>query len=249
MNTNNVKFSDVRAVVFDKDGTLIDFDAFWVSVSKRAIDIIFDKVGFSGGSDAVEEILVGFGVREGVTDIDGILCKGTYRQMSDIVHAVLFNRGFDTDADTLYKTLLDAYSEADEYGEVLPTCAGLKETLLELRSAGIALFVVTTDNLPITKKCLNKLGVYELFDRIYCDDGIIPTKPDVAAAADICNRLGIGGDRIIMVGDTMTDVLFARAGGLHAVSVSSSEVARARLSGEAELVISNVSELLGYIER
>ena len=46
-----MSFSDVRAIVFEKDGTLIDFDAFWVAVSERALDILF-----RGLDDALDEL-------------------------------------------------------------------------------------------------------------------------------------------------------------------------------------------------
>ena len=36
----------------------------------------------------VEEFLTAFGVHDGVTDIDGVLCKGTYEQLGQIVHGI-----------------------------------------------------------------------------------------------------------------------------------------------------------------
>ena len=152
MKTEKKIFSGIRAVVLDKDGTLIDFDAFWVSVSIRAIDIIFEDLGVCDNGDIKEEILLAFGVKDGVTDIDGVLCKGTYRQMSGIVYKILENHGFLTDADALHELLLDAYERSTECGTVLPTCPGLKDALTSLRSRGILLFVVTTDNRKITEK-------------------------------------------------------------------------------------------------
>lgn len=249
MKTEERIFSGVRAVVFDKDGTLIDFDAFWVSVSERAIDVIFEKLGVTDGAKIKEEILSAFGVTDGVIDIDGVLCKGTYLQMSDIVYNILTNHGFSTDADALYKLLLDSYEKSTEHGTVLPTCEGLKDTLEWLRAQGASLFVVTTDNYPITKKCLIKLGIFELFDRIYCDDGVMPTKPNPAAINDICKCCNFEKSEIVMVGDTMTDILFAKAGGAFAISVSKNEKNRARLAPKADLVISEISDLVRHIER
>lgn len=249
MKTEKKVFPGIRAVIFDKDGTLIDFDAFWVSVSVRAIDIIFEKLGVHDNGDVKEEILLAFGVKNGVTDIDGVLCKGTYRQMSGIVCKILEKHGFAVDADALHELLLDAYERSTECGTVLPTCTGLKAALESLRECGISLFVVTTDNRKITEKCLAALGILELFDKIYCDDGVIPTKPDPAAIKDLCRQRGFAVEQIAMVGDTVTDILFARAGGAFAISVSKNEKSRARLAPRADLVISEISELVSHIER
>ncbi len=75
------------AVIFDKDGTLIDFDSIWVPVSVKALE---DILGELHREDIpVGEFLTAFGVHDGVTDINGVLCKGTYAQMGQIVHEIL----------------------------------------------------------------------------------------------------------------------------------------------------------------
>ena len=71
------------------------------------------------------------------------------------------------------------------------------------------LFVVTTDNRQVTEYCLKKLGIYDLFDGVYCDDGINPHKPDPFAAGEIAKRLNADKSEIFMVGDTATDKNFA----------------------------------------
>ena len=241
------KFSGIKAIIFDKDGTLIDFDKFWVSVSQRAIELIYEALGITYDAATSDEIMAAFGVRDGVTDIDGVLCKGTYRQMSDIVFDILTKHGAVLDREALYSKLLSAYVSATDAGVIAPTAKNLREALMELRSSGIRLAVVTTDNFEITKKCLDGLGITELFDKLYCDDGIMPTKPNPAAIADLCERFGIGRESVIMVGDTMTDVRFARAGGIGAVGVSHNPKNIERLA-TADAVLYDVSELHTVIE-
>ena len=45
---------NIDAIIFDKDGTLIDFDAFWVSVSCKAIEEVLEK--FAMASDLLSEL-------------------------------------------------------------------------------------------------------------------------------------------------------------------------------------------------
>lgn len=242
------KFYGTRAIIFDKDGTLLDFDAFWVSVGKMATDMLLSRLGaLNERKEITDETLLAYGICGGVTDIDGVICKGTYRQMSDIFCDVLAAHGVTVDGDELYPMLLSAYGEAAQVGVVLPTAEGLREALLSLRSRGIKLFLVTTDKPDVTKRCLDSLEITELFDRIYCDDGIMPPKPAPDAIDDVISRFGIDRDGIIMVGDTMTDVRFARGGGIRVIGVSANEKNAKRLRPHADAVIHDVTELLSVI--
>lgn len=36
---------DIQAIIFDKDGTLLDFDAFWIAVSVYAIKDMLKQLG------------------------------------------------------------------------------------------------------------------------------------------------------------------------------------------------------------
>ena len=55
-------------IIFDKDGTLMDFDAYWVTVSRTAIDRILSRMGRT--DIPMETILSALGVKNGRTDIE-----------------------------------------------------------------------------------------------------------------------------------------------------------------------------------
>ena len=102
---------------------------------------------------------------------------------------------------------------------MLPACETLRGTLETLRGNGFLLFAVTTDSPEITKLCLAGLGIADLFEEVFCDDGKLPAKPDPAAIRTISERYAISPQGMCMVGDTATDIEFARAGGVRAVCV------------------------------
>ena len=186
------------AIIFDKDGTLIDFDAFWVTVSVKAIEDILNKLGRTDIPAC--DILTAFGVNDGVTDIEGVLCKGTYEQMGQIVHGILSEHGCNIPLDEAVKLVIDAYNKNADAGQVKPTCPELKEVLTELKNQNKRLAVVTTDNDEITRKCLKRLGIEELFDKIYTDNGDLPAKPDPCCALDFADHTGVEKEHLIMVG-------------------------------------------------
>ena len=88
---------------------------------------------------------------------------------------------------------------------------------------GRKLVIVTTDNYEITYKCLDKLGIKELFDAVFADDGTMPVKPDPSCILEYFKANGISADSAVMVGDTMTDVRFARNAGMNIIAVGKTE--------------------------
>ncbi len=235
----------IKAIIFDKDGTLIDFDAFWISVSESAVRILLDCVG--RGDVPMDEMLASIGVKGGVSDIGGLLCGGTYEEIALAFNSVLEKYGCALGHDEVCKTVLDAYNKSAVKGTVKPTCENINAVLTALKEKGITLAVVTTDNTEITRYCLDKLGITELFDKLYTDDGKTPIKPAPEAALDFIEYTGAGKDEVIMVGDTMTDVRFARNAGILSVAVGANEENRSRLAEFADKVLPDVSHLCAFV--
>lgn len=229
------------AIMFDKDGTLLDFDAFWVTISVKAMEDILRELGRT--DIPVDAFLTAFGVHDGVTDMEGVLCKGTYVQMGQIVHTILSQYGVTISCQETVRRVNEAYTRHADAGEVLPTCPDLAAVLTQLKKQGKKLAVVTTDNEGITRKCLEKLGIAELFDKIYTDDGKTPQKPDPYCAEAFAQVAGVPKDRMVMVGDTMTDMHFARNAGIAVIGVAKSEKNRSILAPYAYRVIPDISAL------
>lgn len=236
---------NVDAIIFDKDGTLIDFDAFWVTVSTKALEDVLRHVGRE--DIPVCKLLVALGVHNGVTDINGALCKGTYEEMGQIVHDILNKCGCTISCDEVVQLVIDAYNRNADSGDIKPTCPDLADVLITLKKQNKKLAVVTTDNVEITDKCLIKLGIKELFDKIYTDDGKTPTKPDPHCAIDFANLVGVKKERLVMVGDTMTDMNFAKNAGIASIGIAKTDRNRAVLEPYADVVISKISHLANII--
>ncbi len=238
---------NIDAIIFDKDGTLLDFDAFWVTVTEKALEDVFRAL--SMGNTHLPEILEALGVHDGITDLDGALCKGTYEEIGRIVYGILCKYGCLAEQDAVVQMVIDGYNRNADAGAIKPTCPNLEEILKQLKDQGKILALVTTDNPGITEKCLKGLGVYSLFDTLYTDDGNAPTKPDPYCANHLCERFGIAKQKLVMVGDTMTDVRFARNAGIASVGLARSEKSRAVLSGQATVVIDDLSQLCDALDK
>lgn len=232
----------VKAILYDKDGTLMQFDAFWIPVATHALrEIFFRAVPQPEIAEKLTaETAASAGVEGNRVKPNSVLCAGTYGQLAEILTGVLARAGYTV--KVTQDEVECAMQAAIPYGKVLPGCENLRKKLLAAREFA-PLFVVTTDTREMTLYCLDALGIADLFDGIFCDDGVTPHKPDPAAAVAIASRTGATAAEIYMVGDTGTDGSFARRAGIHFVSVGESDVVRAA----AEYAARDVGGATDYI--
>lgn len=234
----------IKAIIYDKDGTLMQFDAFWVPIARAAIKQIVNDSAASVGaiSDGiVNEIERKIGINGNTADTHGILCGGTYSQFAAVITRVLQNSGGTDKSIDRYAVEKALFANIGE-GKILPPCDNLRKKLEDAKKRA-RLFVVTTDDRTITEVCLEKLGIRDLFDEVYCDDGKIPHKPDPFAALDIAKKYGLKKKEIFMVGDTATDRDFADNAGINFVYVGSN----ADVSGSCAYNVGNVCDATDMI--
>lgn len=236
-----------KAVIFDKDGTLLDFEALWLSISEAALTEILEKLGKS--PTLLADILAAYGVEDGIARIDGILCYGTYDDMSEAAYRILAQDGISLSREEFHGLLVEVYHRHMASGNILPICPALPETLLAFRRAGHRLFVVTSDDENGAEKCLVALGIRGLFEKVYAHTEGRPHKPSAELFRLICEENGLSPDEIVMVGDSLVDIQFGKNGGATAVGVGKSPVNRALLEAAgADFVLPDVS-FLGKVLR
>ena len=236
---------NIKAVIFDKDGTLMDFESFWVTVSRCAIEDIKDKTGITQVS--VEEALSYLDVRNGIADINGILAQDPYPVMGRALNTCFTKYGCRLTDGEMTELTVSAYHENVEKGIINPACGDILSVMVRLKNMGLKLAVVTTDDPYDTKKCLSALGIYDCFDEIYTDDGVMPPKPDPYCLDIFLKKYGLQKNEVIMIGDTLNDVNFARNGGIQVGGVAKNSNNRKILEAKADFVMTDVSEIFDYL--
>ncbi len=246
MTKDGVKLKFPQAVVFDKDGTLLKFDAFWLPVANNATGIILKE--YSAPASLTAQILLDAGVTELGTDVTGVLCGGTYGDYANIIAKAFDAAGIKYDIKVLKNQTATAFFNSMSCGKILPICPDLRERLLELKERGIKLFVFTNDNKNATTVCLQTLNIIDLFDEIIVDEGLVPPKPNRAGMDDLIEKYGFERDRVFMVGDSTTDMKFASNAGVIGVGVGENDYNREIISPLATVVIENLSKILRTVD-
>jgi len=96
---------------------------------------------------------------------------------------------------------------------------GGKELLLRLKAQGAKVAVVTMKYRAATEVIVEKLGIDMLDDLITSDD-VDNAKPDPSSMIHLLEKHGLSASDALMVGDTTTDMRFAKNAGVDACAVT-----------------------------
>jgi phosphoglycolate phosphatase len=186
------------AVVFDLDGTLVDtapdirvhVNAVLAELGRPPLDLAAARSMIGNGAKTLLEC--------------ALLATGGVPAHADL--------------DTLLAGFLERYAAAPaEHGPIHP---GVIEVLQELGSDGIALGVCTNKAQWPTDRLLEVLDLARHFGAVIGGDALPVKKPAPGHLDAVLARLGARAGRAVLVGDSETDVLAARASDVPVVLVS-----------------------------
>ena len=213
--------SRIKAVLFDFDGTLMDTNTIILESWKHTFNTVL-------GRDPVhEEIVASFG------------------EPLDVTMARLFP---DRDTDEMVTTY--RHYQRHIYQDEITMFPGTKEAILALKARGILVGIVTSRLWSSTKQGLYKFDISDMVDAVVSAEDTTIHKPDPAPCLLCLEKLGVGADEAIMVGDSKFDILCARNAGvlscLVAWSISVNEAQRRELS--PDFFITEASQILDIVE-
>ena len=231
----------IKGIVFDKDGTLLDFDALWLPVAEGAIDLIMQKYSFPPRAKA--ELFESVGVFDGETDITGVLAGGTYQMMADCFKSVLTSYDIEFDNDDFDAFTVKAFHDSFDKGEITPVCKDIAAFFKKLKQTGVKTALITSDDRFGADRCLDLFGIAQYFDEIYCADKVHPPKPDPYYMNCFAQKYGLAKNELCMVGDTYVDCDFAEASQVMMIGVAHSKQNKARLYKRTETVFDDISKI------
>jgi phosphoglycolate phosphatase len=240
------KRTPCRLIIFDKDGTLIDFTATWVPLIRKRVAFLLKALGRNGELEAF--LLKSWGIDpiSGRVDPRGP-CPVSPRSDEIIIGTMaLYQHGYPWDeAKQWVNQAFDQADATSDRKEMLKPVEGIQPLLSRLKKKGFFLALATSDERRDTEAMLNALDMEGLFDIVLCAGDVSPPKPHPEAILNICRQLSISPQEAIFVGDTVADMMMGRGAGV-ALTVGILEggvTPRVELEKVADLVIDSIRDL------
>jgi phosphoglycolate phosphatase len=225
----------IKGILFDKDGTLIDFQATWFAIGDRMA--LQAAGGDRGKADA---LLAAAGYDFGAHRFksDSVFAAGTN---ADIV--ALWYPDIPADERLAVVKAFDIFTAEQGAAQSVPLL-GCVEAIARLHDAGFRLGLVTNDSTDGAEKTLLALRVAQMFDAAYGYDAVASPKPAPDAVYAFSDLTGLRPSEIAVVGDNRHDLEMARAAGAGlAIGVLSGTGTRESLAPLADVIIDSVADL------
>jgi phosphoglycolate phosphatase len=187
----------MRTVIFDLDGTLADTSADLIAAANACFRA-------RGHGDVLDP------------DRDALTAFHGGRAMLRLGYDRLGQEDAPVDAD--YPVLLEAYrNDIDRQTRLYPGAVAAVEAL---RAAGWRTGICTNKPEGLAELLTTRLGIRPMFDSLVGADTLPVRKPDAAPYHLSVARAGGITERSVLIGDTETDRLTARAAGVPSVLVT-----------------------------
>ena len=229
----------IDLVVFDKDGTLIDFQFMWRGWLAALTEQLEGATHFRLGDDL--HALMGVDPVSGEVRSHGLLAATPMARIRERVVDLLVGRGLGPEAAE--RALASAWQTPDPVDLARPV-TDLTALFATLRLPGRRLAVATSDDRQPTERTLEALGIAGLIDAIACADDGPPAKPAPDAVLGLCAMLGVPPALTAVVGDAPADLRMGRAAGAgRVIGVLTGVGDRASLEPLADVVVDSVAAL------
>lgn len=206
----------IKAIVWDLDGTLIHFKIDSIGARRITIDILLYhgvnkkhlsiKKGIMDNIEIAKEIFMSKGYNE--------------RQIEDILQEI------DGEISKIeYKAALNA--------SVIP---GIEEVLIFVKKMNLKQAIYTLNKYIHAKISLEKVNLKDHFDVIIGRDNVDNAKPHPDHLLEICRKLGVVPNEIVVIGDTSRDIDGAINVGAYSIALLT-KLAKIEALQKADIII------------
>jgi len=229
-----VKLGAIAGILFDKDGTLLDYDASWLPVNRELAriaaeddPILADHLLSACGMDPITGHIVP----------DSLLAAGNTRQISEGLVAA----GSKVAVSELVEKLDALFSHAADFSSPVTDLAAFFQ---RLHQRGYKLGVASSDNERSIRQTARRFGFIDYLDYIAGYDSGFGTKPEPGMVLGFYAATGLSPAQVAVVGDNNHDLHMGRNAGVGlTVGVLTGTGSRETLTAASDYCLNDITEL------
>jgi phosphoglycolate phosphatase len=230
----------IKAILFDKDGTLIDFDATWGPAAYEVMRTL------AGGDRAKLARLVG--VSEYVEETRSFRPSSPLVGGSSAEYGPLWAWALGREPNgALYREMDDLFRE---WGlRTLSPIGNPAAILSNLAGFGLTLGIATNDAEASARAQIEAMGLSGLVTFVAGYDSGFGSKPDPGMVTAFAEHHGLAAHEVALVGDSLHDLLAARAAGAAAIAVLTGPLKQASavaLGPHADHMLGSIADLPAF---
>ena len=229
----------MRGILFDKDGTLLDFHASW---SRAYRELSLDLC--TGDETAAKAMLVAGGMdpESGTFRSGSVLAAGNTRDIVRFWYPALAGPEFEAMVERVDAAF---YANGIRYSVPVP---GLTAALAALAERGLVMGVATSDGTAAARAALAALGLAGYLPHVFGYDSVARPKPAPDIVHAFAAAIGAPTEAIVVIGDNPHDLEMARSAGAGAaLGVLTGNSTAAELSPLADAVLDSVCALPDWL--
>ena len=234
-----------KGIIFDKDGTLIDFSPTWLPVYRyAALELANHDVHLA------QQLLSCHGYDQATNRFIGgsLLAAGTNHDIAKAWAEHFPEVNDDTKLELLSVRLNQIFQQQGALNST--PVSGLQATLRTLSQAGLKLGIATSDSYQGIHNTLESFDVISEFEFLCGYDSGHGVKPEPGMVLAFCEAMSLTPAEVIVVGDNRHDMEMGKnaQAGL-CVGVLTGASTRDELEGLADVVLEDITGLVGLFNR
>lgn len=225
---------DIRAIIFDKDGTLADFGATF----NRATRLVLDEL-CNGDMDLMEQAaeVLNYDLSGNLIKDNSVIIAGSGIDIAEVLSTVLPIEDVED-----FGGVIDAM-----FGEItlntVQALPGVQDALEHLHERQLFLGVATNDAQANAEDQLEAMQIDHVFEHVFGADSGYGPKPGSGMIDAFVELLGLRPEQVLMVGDSIHDMQAGRAAGVKTCAVETGPATREELEPHADMILLSIAEL------
>lgn len=237
-------YHDADLVIFDKDGTLIDFTGTWVEIVRLLMDTMARYVPMTEDLGRMVQDTLGVEIAPRTVDGTGALAMGTFSECETLLTYCIHKAGRRWDeAQEVVRILDEEVFQSDRRNACIRPATGALALLRRLKERGLAVALATNDKTKDALSDMIAIGAAAYIDVVVGADAVQNPKPAPDMIERICDHLGIPAGSAILVGDTVMDARLGRNARVALTVGVPGIVTRRELEGHMDVVVDSLDQI------